>query len=120
MAVAQQPAVNTMNANLAQTIAVFFRIHPGSTIQVGGQSSMWISTLSSRSIEHLRNTAVEKYPGVICLGIEGIVKDGKGGELPLPVTDDVELETYLHHAQGAPIFQVQLASPASAWLSLKG
>jgi len=80
--------------------------------------TMWISTIESRSaIAQVRAAAVEKYPGAICFAIEGIVKDGKGGELPLPVNDEMELEAYLQHISGnanvtghsaAPTFVVQL------------
>jgi len=56
---------------------------------------------------------VSKFNGrVACLGVEGIIKDGKGGEmLPLPVNDDAELGAYLLHVRGmmmAPTFNVQL------------
>jgi hypothetical protein len=60
----------------------------------------------------LRSAAVQKTPGALCYKIEGIVKDGRGGELPLPVSDEVELETYLEHVQGlghgAPTFNVHV------------
>lgn len=72
---------------------------------------MWISTLGSRSVEELRTAAVAKFPGAVCLAIEGLVKDGKGGEVPLQIHGDAELEAYLAHVQemqGAPSFSVQL------------
>jgi hypothetical protein len=49
----------------------------------------------------------------VCAGIEGIIKDGKGGEmLPLPVHDDAELDAYLQHVHGmmAPTFNVTLVA----------
>jgi len=91
---------------------VYFRLHPSSSVLA---SPMWISTISSRSITALRAAAVAKYSGqAICVGIEGIIKDGKGGEmLPLPVNDDDELDAYLQHVQGmmAPTFNVTLVAP---------
>ncbi|KAK3393811.1 hypothetical protein B0H63DRAFT_28926 [Podospora didyma] len=92
------------------TIAVYFRLHQTSVVPVV-TASMWIATLSSgSSIDELRARAVEKYPGSLCLAVQGVIKDGKGGEIPLPVTDDAELDAYLQHAQstGAPTFSVQL------------
>jgi hypothetical protein len=52
---------------------------------------------------------VDKFPGALCARVEGIVKDGKGGELPLQIQDDEELGAYLAHLQGGtPTFSVQL------------
>lgn len=103
------------------SMAVFFKLHAGTALPphiVG--PSMWISTISQRpGIEEVRAAALNKYPGAICLAIEGIVKDGKGGELPLPVSGDMELQAYLEHVQAnsnvtghsaAPTFVVQLVS----------
>ena len=67
--------------------------------------------MSSRSVEELRGAAVIKFPGHVCLGVEGLVRDGKGGEVPLQIHGDAELEAYLAHiqeAQGAPTFSVHL------------
>jgi hypothetical protein len=60
---------------------------------------------------------VQKCPGAVCSSIEGIIKDGNGGELPLPVSDEAELETYLQHVQGngAPMFNVRLVNGGQAW-----
>ncbi|KAK0624650.1 hypothetical protein B0T17DRAFT_493016 [Bombardia bombarda] len=94
-----QPAPST-------SMAIYLRLHPASAFPV--VTPVWIAALPSRSVDALRNTAVEKYPGVVCLAIEGIIKDGKGGELPLPVSDDVELDAYLQHVPMGPTFSVQL------------
>ncbi|KAK3341476.1 hypothetical protein B0T25DRAFT_635629 [Lasiosphaeria hispida] len=101
------------------TIAVYFRLHPASTV-FPSATPMWISTLSARSIDVLRSTAVEKFTDLLCMAIEGVIKDGKGGELPLPINDDAELETYLQHLQGmgagAPTFSVQLVAGQRDWV----
>ncbi|KAL2260399.1 hypothetical protein VTK26DRAFT_5591 [Humicola hyalothermophila] len=93
-------------------IAVFFRLHPASQAMLpAGTPSQWIFPLSSRTMTDLRSAAVAKCPpGAVCLSVEGIIKDGKGGELPLPVSDEAELETYLEHVQGhgAPVFSVHV------------
>ena len=100
------------------TIGVYFRLHPSSPYFGGTTPSMWISMIHSRSINELRSVAVEKVSpggmGVVCLAIEGIIKDTKTGtELPLPVNDDVELDAYLDHVVGqvgvgAPTFSVTI------------
>lgn len=74
--------------------------------------SMWIATLNSRSVEELRSKAVAKSPApAVCVVVEGIVKDGMGGEVPLPIPGDTELGAYLEHMQeirGPPTFSVEL------------
>lgn len=91
-------------------IAAFFRLHSAAMMMFPGVQAQWISPLSSRTMAELQSAALTKTPGGLCYKIEGIVKDGKGGELPLPVSDDVELETYLQHVQGhgAPTFNVHV------------
>lgn len=116
------PALAPASAPIASTtIGVYFRLDPTSSVFPGTvASSMWISTISSRSINELRSAATEKFPGVLCIAIQGIIKDGKGGELPLPISDDAELDTYLQHVQGvmAPTFNVQLVSAGGReWMS---
>lgn len=92
---------------LPTAMAVFLRLHPSSTYVTS--SSLWIGTMASQSLQELRHMAVEKIPGVMCASVEGIVKDGKGGELPLHIQDDEELGAYLAHLQGGtPTFAVQL------------
>lgn len=108
-----QPApAPTPAASSNSAIAVFFRLHPASQAMLpAGTPSQWICPLSSRTMADLRSAAVAKCPaGAVCLSVEGIVKDGKGGELPLPVSDETELETYLEHVQGhgAPMFSVHV------------
>lgn len=79
---------------------------------------MWISTISSRTLDEVRSAAVEKFTDVVCVAVQGVIKDGKGGELVLAVHDDEQLEAYLAHVGGmlAPTFAVQLvADAASRW-----
>uniref|UniRef100_L2G000 Uncharacterized protein n=1 Tax=Colletotrichum fructicola (strain Nara gc5) TaxID=1213859 RepID=L2G000_COLFN len=60
-------------------------------------------------VDELRHVAASKFPGAICLRVEGVLKDGKGGEMPLQIDQDPELAAYLAHLQGAtPTFNVQL------------
>ncbi|KAL2136512.1 hypothetical protein VTI74DRAFT_3337 [Chaetomium olivicolor] len=90
-------------------IAVFFRLHPSSVAMFPAAPKQWISALDTRSLAELRAAAQQKVPGSLCYKIEGIVKDGRGGELPLPVSDDGELETYLQHVEGqAPTFCLRM------------
>lgn len=111
-AAAQQPQTyqHQQAAPPSSAIAVFLRLRPESAAMFPGVPQQWICPLSSRSIAEVRAAAVQKTPGAVCVGIEGIIKDGKGGELPLPVGDEVELETYLQHVQGqgAPTFSIHI------------
>ncbi|KAH7156367.1 hypothetical protein EDB81DRAFT_644718 [Dactylonectria macrodidyma] len=92
---------------MSTAIAMFLRLHPSSTFLA--TPALWIATLTSQSLQELRQTAAEKFAGVLCVRVEGIVKDGKGGELPLQIEDDHELGAYLAHLQGGtPTFAVQL------------
>ena len=65
--------------------------------------------MASQSIQELRQAAVTKFPGAMCVRIEGIIKDAKGNELPLQIQGDDELGAYFAHMQGgSPTFSVQL------------
>ncbi|KAM4058547.1 clr5 domain-containing protein [Hirsutella rhossiliensis] len=92
---------------VSSACAVYFRLHPSSSFMAS--AGLWIATLDTHSVEELRDTAVERFPGTICVRVEGILKDGKGRELPLQIGEDQELSAYLAHLQGAaPTFSVQL------------
>lgn len=92
---------------LPQATAVFLRLHPTSNFTI--PNNIWISTVSTLSLDYVRAAAVVKFPGTTCGLVEGVVKDGSGGELPLRVQDDQELAAYVSHLQGAsPTFNVQL------------
>ncbi|KAF9869626.1 hypothetical protein CkaCkLH20_12923 [Colletotrichum karsti] len=88
-------------------VAIYLRLHPSSTFVVN--ANLWIATLGSHSMQELRHVAASKFPGALCLRVEGVIKDGKGGEMPLQIDQDPELAAYLAHLQGAtPVFNVQL------------
>ncbi|QUC18121.1 uncharacterized protein UV8b_02362 [Ustilaginoidea virens] len=94
-------------APVSPACAIYMRAHPSSSFVPS--PSLWIATLNSQSIHELRQAAASKFPGAICARVEGILRDGKGGELPLPIEQDDELSAYLAHLQGAaPTFNVQL------------
>jgi len=94
-------------ASQSMTIPVYLRLDPHSTIVTN--QTMWITTLSSHSLNELRHRAAEKIHGAICLRVEGILKDGKGNEMPLSIEQDAQLSAYLTHLEGAtPMFDVQL------------
>lgn len=91
----------------AQSCAVYMRLHPASNFTL--PNSIWITTVPAVTIDSVRAAAAVKFPGTICGLVEGVVKDGVGGELPLRVQDDQELTAYMSHLQGAsPTFNVQL------------
>ncbi|KAK4041573.1 amidase signature domain-containing protein [Parachaetomium inaequale] len=104
----QQQAAQAPSSSGA--IAAFFRLNSAAVMMFPGVQAQWIAPLNARTMAELRSAALQKTPGGLCYKIEGIVKDGKGGELPLPVSDEGELETYLQHVQGhgAPTFHVHV------------
>ncbi|OAA68814.1 hypothetical protein ISF_03189 [Cordyceps fumosorosea ARSEF 2679] len=88
--------------------AVYLRLHPSSSFLTG--AGLWVATLGAHpSVQELREAAVARFPGAACGRVEGVIKDGKGGELPLQIEQEQELAAYLAHTQGAsPTFNVQL------------
>ncbi|TVY18988.1 hypothetical protein LARI1_G003363 [Lachnellula arida] len=93
------------------SIAVYFRLHPASDIQTN--SRLWVSTLSSVSVDELRQLATVRTPGTLALRIEGVIKQPNGQEMTLPIDQDDELEAYLAAISGVkPVFSVQLVA---AW-----
>lgn len=92
--------------------AVYFRLHPGSDVTAAPR--LWVSTLSSTSVDDLRQLATVKFPGTIALRIEGIIKPPHNGqEMTLPIDQDEELEAYFAAIGGVkPMFSVQLVQ---AW-----
>jgi hypothetical protein len=91
------------------SIAVYFRLNPASDIQTNNR--LWVATLSSVSVDELRQLATVKFPGTIAIRIEGIIKQASGHEMTLPVDQDDELEAYLAAISGVkPIFSVHLVA----------
>ena len=91
------------------SIAVYFRLHPASDIQAS--SRLWVSTLSSISVEELRQLATVKFPGMIATRVEGVIGQPNGHEMTLPIDQDEELEAYLQAISSVkPIFSVQLVA----------
>lgn len=108
----QQPATANSSrvgavAGAMPAYAIYLRLHPSSSFLTG--TSLWVATLASHSVQELREAAVARFPGAACVRVEGVIKDGKGGELPLQIEQEQELAAYLAHMQGAsPTFNVQL------------
>lgn len=113
LALAPAPApIQTTTASGFAPTAVYFRLHPASFVAA---PALWVSTLSTPSVGELRARAVDRFgagSGVVCVRVEGLIKDPGGGDatLPLPVSDDGELGAYLEHVKGimAPTFSVTL------------
>ncbi|KAG6100799.1 hypothetical protein E4U30_003919 [Claviceps sp. LM220 group G6] len=96
--------------------AIYMRLHPSSSVFGSDFNNLWVATLGSRSVQELRQIAEEKFPGTHCARIEAIIKDGKGGEIPLYIGNDPELGAYIAHLNGngaAPTFNVQMVWKAS-------
>lgn len=110
---APAPIQTTTASGFAPT-AVYFRLHPASFVAA---PPLWVSTLSTPSVGELRARAVGRFgaaSGVVCVRVEGLIKDPGGGDatLPLPVSDDGELGAYLEHVRGivAPTFSVTVVA----------
>ncbi|KAG6052003.1 hypothetical protein E4U39_005819 [Claviceps sp. Clav50 group G5] len=91
--------------------AIYMRLHPSSSVFGSDFNNLWVATLGSRSVQELRQIAEDKFPGTHCARIEAIIKDGKGGEIPLYIGNDPELGAYIAHLDGngtAPTFNVQM------------
>ncbi|TQV96230.1 d-lactate dehydrogenase protein [Cordyceps javanica] len=110
VAAAAGASSNSRSSNIGAVpaCAVYLRLHPSSSFITG--TELWVATLGPHaSVQELREAAVERFPGAACARVEGIIKDGKGGELPLQIEQEQELAAYLAHMQGAsPTFNVQL------------
>lgn len=111
LAPAPAPLQTATTSGFAAT-AVYFRLNPASFVAA---PALWVSTLSTPSVGELRARAVDRFgaaTGVVCVRVEGLIKDPGGGDatLPLPVSDDGELGAYLEHVKGimAPTFSVTL------------
>ncbi|RFU25598.1 hypothetical protein B7463_g10742, partial [Scytalidium lignicola] len=89
------------------SIAVYFRLHPASDIQTNAR--LWVNTLSTMSVDELRQLAAVKFPGTVTVRIEGVLPDG----MTLQIDQDEELDAYFATLNGGkPVFSVQLIS---AW-----
>lgn len=100
------PTFQSQSQTADDPVAIFLRPHQSSTFPI--ETDLWISMLSSRSLQELRQVAVAKYPAAVCLRVEGVLKDGKGAELPIQIGTDAQLAAYLRHERGSPTFNVQL------------
>lgn len=89
----------------SSALVVYFRMHPSSTFMA--DAPLWIDMINSKSIQELRRAVADKFTGVTCLRIEGVVNDDNGGELALVINDDHQLAAYLTYAV-PPTFNVQL------------
>jgi hypothetical protein len=106
-------AAQSAFAPSTSSIAVYFRLHPASDVQ--SHVRLWVATLSSISVDELRQLAVVRHPHTIAIRIEGVMKQANGHEATISIDQDEELEAYLGGVGGVkPIFSVQLVN---AWKS---
>ncbi|PON30731.1 hypothetical protein TGAM01_v200151 [Trichoderma gamsii] len=95
------------NPPISTAYAVYFRMHPSSTFIPS--EPLWIATMSSKSVQELRQAATDKLPGAACVRIEGVVKDSNGGEIPLVINNDEHLAAFFTYTLGeTPTFSVLL------------
>ena len=89
------------------SIPVYFRLSPLS--QINQSTKLWLATLTSVSVQELRQLATSKHPDAAIVRIDGIVKEPNNNEVPFEIDEDDELEAYLAHVSEAKAtFNVQL------------
>ena len=91
-------------------VAVWFKLSPNSQIhQMSNPSKVWLGTLMSRTIDELREQAMQKHPGLGLVSIHGIAKDMNGNDSYWNIEEDDELNAYLDHMEkGKPQFSINL------------
>ena len=88
-------------------IPVYFRLSPLSQLQ--HPTKLWLGTLTSGSVDELRQLAVSKHPDANLARIEGVVREGNGNEVSFEIDEDDELGAYFAHVNGGKAtFVVQL------------
>lgn len=93
--------------SISTAYAVYFRMHPSSTFIPS--EPLWIATVHSKLVQELRQAAIDKLPGAACVRIEGVLKDGNGGEVPLMINTDEHLAAFFSYTLGeTPTFSVLL------------
>ena len=91
----------------SMTIPVYFRLSPLSQIQLS--TKLWLGTLTSGSVNELRQLAVSKHPEATLVRIEGVVRESNGNEVSFEIDEDDELGAYFAHVNGGKAtFVVQL------------
>jgi hypothetical protein len=106
----QQYADQQFAAQAAQAnFPVYFRLHPASDIQTN--TRLWVGTLTSGSVDELRQLATAKFPGTVAFRMEGIITQANGHEMTLPIDQDDELQAYFTAISGVkPVFSVHLVA----------
>ncbi|KAI9824632.1 MAG: hypothetical protein M1832_001722 [Thelocarpon impressellum] len=94
-------------AAAATSIPVYFRLSPLS--QINQSTKLWLATLTSVSVDELRQLATSKHPDSAVVRIDGIVREANNADVPFEIDEDEELEAYLAHVSEAKAtFNVQL------------
>ena len=93
----------------SMSIPVYFRL--SSLSQITHSTKLWLGTLTSGSVEELRQLAISKHPDARLIRIEGIVRESNGNEVSFEIDEDDELGAYFAHVNGGKAtFVVQLNS----------
>ncbi|ETS75076.1 hypothetical protein PFICI_13560 [Pestalotiopsis fici W106-1] len=96
--------------NPSPPVAVYLRLHPSSPITIA--PPIWITTLTTRTLNELRQVACKDFAGTVCGRVEGVLDR----EMTIEVSRDDELTAYLmvfegrnrSSMSGPPCFVVQL------------
>ena len=107
---------NNSYAPHAGPIPVFFRLSPFSQTQHLQQplNQLWLSTLTSGSMQELRALAVKDFPNSVAAQVEGMVSDLNGNDIPYVLDRDDELGAYLTHTSGGKATFSITVAPNSA------
>lgn len=91
-----------------KSIAVYFRVHPDSEFSTSVR--IWVSTLTSASMEELRQLVRAKLSNATVIRLWGIMKQA-GNEVTIEIENDEEVGAYLQAVRGVkPAFSVQLTT----------
>lgn len=100
-------ASSSTHLGSSMSIPVYFRLSPLSQIQ--HPTKLWLGTLTSGSVEELRQLATSKHPDATLVRIEGVVRENNGHEVSFEIDEDDELGAYFAHVNGGKAtFVVQL------------
>ena len=98
------PPMYSQGPPMSQPVGIFMRLVKQPYRMMGVAAA----TMTTRTMQELRNLAMQKIPGMVCGRVMGVLKGPQGEDVPLEVTSDVELEAYMSCVTTPPTFNVQL------------
>ncbi|RMZ92163.1 hypothetical protein DV736_g636, partial [Chaetothyriales sp. CBS 134916] len=83
---------------ISTPVPVYIRPHVNS--QIHKDDKLWLASLTTSSMQELRNLLTTKWPDATFAQIEAVAKDPSGQEMFYVVDSDEELEAYFDHVSG--------------------